>query len=301
MSSVHALVVALVDGGRIDEAHRIAQQAMRGDPANEHLVALVRELRIQNHWSMKPLWPLQKWGWGASAAMWMGGIVVIRGLQGRARTCCPVRSAGSRTDLQLGLAAAHPPHPVNHRTRRLAELEAQLLRDPFNTPRRLEYARLLLAAGRETAALKQYDLARKSAARRRWKNSNAARASAGAAAGAREPVKLSVVQGARSADVVSIARPVAAPDKTRFMHIAGMEDLKKSIRLQIIEPFLNPGAVRQVPQEGGRRHPAVRPAGLRQDHAGARRRQRVQRQLPRHRHLGDPHRCGSARASATWR
>ena len=27
------------------------------------------ELRIQNHWSMKPLWPLQKWGWGASAAI----------------------------------------------------------------------------------------------------------------------------------------------------------------------------------------------------------------------------------------
>ncbi len=70
MSAVHALVVALVDSGRIDEAHRIAQGAMRADPANEHLVELVRELRIQNHWSMKPLWPLQKWGWGASVAMW---------------------------------------------------------------------------------------------------------------------------------------------------------------------------------------------------------------------------------------
>ena len=80
MSTVHALVVALVDYGRIDEAHRIAQGAMRADPANEHLVELVRELRIQNHWSMKPLWPLQKWGWGASVAMWIGGIVLIRAL-----------------------------------------------------------------------------------------------------------------------------------------------------------------------------------------------------------------------------
>ncbi len=80
LSSVHALVVALVDSGRIDEAHRIAQGAMRADPANENLVTLVRELRIQNHWSMKPLWPLQRWGWGASIAMWIGGIVVIRGL-----------------------------------------------------------------------------------------------------------------------------------------------------------------------------------------------------------------------------
>jgi len=80
LSSVHALVVALVDAGRISEAHRIARSALRSDPANLHLVSLVRELHIQNHWSMKPLWPLQKWGWGASAAMWLGGIVVIRGL-----------------------------------------------------------------------------------------------------------------------------------------------------------------------------------------------------------------------------
>lgn len=81
LSTVHALVIALVESGRIDEAHRIAQGAMRADPANENLVSLVRELRIQNHWTMKPLWPLQKWGWGASAAMWLGGIVVSGALQ----------------------------------------------------------------------------------------------------------------------------------------------------------------------------------------------------------------------------
>jgi hypothetical protein len=41
----------------------------------------VRELRIQNHWTMKPLWPLQKWGWGASAAMWAGALVFTRVLE----------------------------------------------------------------------------------------------------------------------------------------------------------------------------------------------------------------------------
>jgi predicted Zn-dependent protease len=80
LSSVHALVVALVESGRVDEAHRVAQGAMRADPANENLLLLVRELRIQNHWSMKPLWPLQKWGWGASAAMWFGGMILVRAL-----------------------------------------------------------------------------------------------------------------------------------------------------------------------------------------------------------------------------
>jgi hypothetical protein len=81
LSTIHALVIALTDSGRIDEAHRIAQGAMRADPANENLVTLVRELRIQNHWTMKPLWPLQKWGWGASAAMWLGGILLVRFLE----------------------------------------------------------------------------------------------------------------------------------------------------------------------------------------------------------------------------
>jgi predicted Zn-dependent protease len=81
LSTVHALVVALVDSGRTDEAHRVAQGAMRADPANENLVALVRELRIQNHWTMKPLWPLQKWGWGASAGLWLGGMFVSSALQ----------------------------------------------------------------------------------------------------------------------------------------------------------------------------------------------------------------------------
>jgi len=84
LSSVHALVVALLDAGRIDEAHRLSQDALRSDPANENLVNLVRELRIQNHWSMKPLWPLQKWGWGASIAMWIGSIVIIRALAANA-------------------------------------------------------------------------------------------------------------------------------------------------------------------------------------------------------------------------
>jgi predicted Zn-dependent protease len=81
MSAVHALVVALVDNNRMAEAHRIAQGALRADPANEHLVNMVRELRLQNHWSLKPLWPMQKWGWGGSAGMWFGAIVVMRVLE----------------------------------------------------------------------------------------------------------------------------------------------------------------------------------------------------------------------------
>jgi len=131
----------------------------------------------------------------------------------------------------------------------LGELEAQLLRDPFNQEARLAYARALLAAGRETDALAQYDLARKSGAAQ-LEEFERLRAPPPPPP-PREQVKLTVVQGARSADVVSIARPVSVPDKTRFMHIAGMDDLKKSIRLQIIEPFLNPGLFAKFRKKAG--------------------------------------------------
>jgi SpoVK/Ycf46/Vps4 family AAA+-type ATPase len=138
---------------------------------------------------------------------------------------------------------------MNIKDPRLVALEAQLLRDPLNGSVRMDYARLLLELEELPAALEQYDLARKLGATPAVEEFEALRAPPPPPA--REPVKLSVVQGARSADVVSIARPVAVADKTRFMHIAGMEDLKKSIRLQIIEPFVNPGLFARFRKKAG--------------------------------------------------
>jgi SpoVK/Ycf46/Vps4 family AAA+-type ATPase len=149
------------------------------------------------------------------------------------------------------VATLDPEAPVNDRSHLLAELEAQLLRDPFNAAIRLDYARALLAAARSEDALTQYDLARKAGATPMFEEFEALRAPPPAPPPAREPVRLSVVPGARSADVVSIARPVAVAEKTRFMHIAGMDDLKKSIRLQIIEPFLNPGLFAKYRKKAG--------------------------------------------------
>jgi len=142
---------------------------------------------------------------------------------------------------------------MNDTTSRLAELEARLLRDPLNAGARMEYARLLLSVNDEPAALEQYDVARKLGGTPELPEFERLRAPPPPPEPPppREPVKLSVVQGARGAEVVSIARPVSAPDKTRFMHIAGMDDLKKSIRLQIIEPFLNPGLFAKFRKKAG--------------------------------------------------
>jgi SpoVK/Ycf46/Vps4 family AAA+-type ATPase len=147
---------------------------------------------------------------------------------------------------------------THHQPPGLDELEAQLLRDPFNSAARLDYARGLLARRRDADALAQYDLVRKQGGTPELPEFESLRAPPPPAPlpresppAAREKVQLTVVQGARSAEVVSIARPVSVPDKTRFLHIAGMDDLKKSIRLQIIEPFINPGLFAKFRKKAG--------------------------------------------------
>jgi SpoVK/Ycf46/Vps4 family AAA+-type ATPase len=137
----------------------------------------------------------------------------------------------------------------------LEDLEAKLQRDPFDLASRLDYAHRLLARRREGDALAQYDLVRKQGGTPAIPEFEALRspppADVEASPPTREPVKLSIVPGARGADVVSIARAVSVPEKTRFMHIAGMDDLKKSIRLQIVEPFLNPGLFAKFKKKAG--------------------------------------------------
>jgi tetratricopeptide (TPR) repeat protein len=65
-----ALVAALEDRGDNRQAHRVAQQLLRSRPDSDELVDLVRHFRLKTHWSMLPLYPVQRWGWTAALAMW---------------------------------------------------------------------------------------------------------------------------------------------------------------------------------------------------------------------------------------
>ncbi|MEJ1963973.1 MAG: tetratricopeptide repeat protein [Gammaproteobacteria bacterium] len=75
-----ALVIALSDQGRQREALRISQELLRSQPDSAHFVALVRELKMQSHWTMLPLYPMQRWGWGGAAAVSVAGIIGVRAL-----------------------------------------------------------------------------------------------------------------------------------------------------------------------------------------------------------------------------
>jgi hypothetical protein len=80
MRTLVLVVIALQQRGNAREARRVAQELVRAQPDNEQLVGLARSLTVQAHWSMLPLWPMQKWGWGASFALWLIAIVGIRTL-----------------------------------------------------------------------------------------------------------------------------------------------------------------------------------------------------------------------------
>ncbi|HTE41034.1 MAG TPA: tetratricopeptide repeat protein [Steroidobacteraceae bacterium] len=69
------VTVALEQRGQGSQAHQIAKEMLRAHPDNPHLVELVKHFRRTTHWSMLPLRPLQKYGWGASIGFWIVAVV----------------------------------------------------------------------------------------------------------------------------------------------------------------------------------------------------------------------------------
>jgi SpoVK/Ycf46/Vps4 family AAA+-type ATPase len=162
--------------------------------------------------------------------------------------------------------------------RTLDDLERALLVRPFDADVRLEYARALASGSRHEDALAQFDLlaiqttvagaahvgaaacllalGRHDEARARY---GAGRPLAGfephieldrltADAQAHAPARLTVVQGGAD-KVVPIERAYA--NRISFDDIAGLDDLKRTVRLQIIEPFIRPGLFARFKKRAG--------------------------------------------------
>lgn len=65
-----ALVLALEDRGETRAARRVSQELLRAQPENPQLLALAQHFGQQTHWSMLPLYPIQRWGWSAAIGLW---------------------------------------------------------------------------------------------------------------------------------------------------------------------------------------------------------------------------------------
>lgn len=159
-----------------------------------------------------------------------------------------------------------------------AALEAALLASPFDAALRQRYAELLLAAGEAEPALRQFELCARSdsgaqpllgqaRAQLALGDSAAARALYARARGlsgfetiealdAVEPAVGRPRLGLVEADgeirrPASVTGPAQEQPAARFSDVAGLDALKKSLRLQIIEPFRNPGLFARFRKSAG--------------------------------------------------
>lgn len=72
------ILIALEDRGDFRGALRIAQELVRAQPDNAEFVRIASHLKATTHWSMLPLWPILRWGWAASIALWLVGAASVR-------------------------------------------------------------------------------------------------------------------------------------------------------------------------------------------------------------------------------
>ncbi|WP_195763639.1 ATP-binding protein [Duganella guangzhouensis] len=159
------------------------------------------------------------------------------------------------------------------------QLEAALVSDPFNIDNRVRYARLLLAAQEPQAALTQFELAERQRADAATLTGKAQALLAlerdtdalNAYTAARQhdgftpvdaleqlaqharpssgPALSLVGAGTGAAKVVPLKAPAA--DGVRFEDVGGMADLKKTLRLHIIEPFIRPSLFAKFKKQAG--------------------------------------------------
>ncbi len=76
-----ALVIALNERGDFKGALRVGQELLRSQPDSQEVLEMVKALKRQSHWSMLPLYPMQRWGWGGAAAVTFGGLIMLRALR----------------------------------------------------------------------------------------------------------------------------------------------------------------------------------------------------------------------------
>ncbi|MCG8549878.1 MAG: tetratricopeptide repeat protein [Desulfobacterales bacterium] len=76
--SAHSLYIILVENKKYRAAGRIARELLRNNPNDTDYVEMIKSLRLVTHPAMLPLYPLQRWGWHASAVMWVLFIIAAR-------------------------------------------------------------------------------------------------------------------------------------------------------------------------------------------------------------------------------
>ncbi|SFU34952.1 tetratricopeptide repeat protein [Pseudoduganella namucuonensis] len=78
MVTARLLIVHLINRGRYWSAKRIAIELLKARPDSREALELVVEIEALCHWSVVPLWPLNRWGTAATITLWIGWILVYK-------------------------------------------------------------------------------------------------------------------------------------------------------------------------------------------------------------------------------
>lgn len=76
-NTARMLITHLISRGRYKAAKRIAVELLKLYPSSREVLELVVQLDALSHWSMLPLWPLNRWGWAASAALYVITLLAV--------------------------------------------------------------------------------------------------------------------------------------------------------------------------------------------------------------------------------
>ncbi len=76
-----ALIIRLQEQGDQRGALRVAQGLLRSQPDSASYLRMVRSLKLETHWSLWPLYPVQRWGWAGSIGTWFVAVVGLRAMR----------------------------------------------------------------------------------------------------------------------------------------------------------------------------------------------------------------------------
>lgn len=76
--TISILLTYLLDQNKIKEARNITIGALRADPNNSYFLNMAKELKYLDHWSMRPVTWLGKYGMKGAIGLWIGIVILSR-------------------------------------------------------------------------------------------------------------------------------------------------------------------------------------------------------------------------------
>ena len=82
-ATLRTLAHALYREHKLGPAREIVEALVRQSPHDRDVVHLAAAIRYESHWTMRPLYPVMRWGWNASIGLYLVVMVLLQLGRGR--------------------------------------------------------------------------------------------------------------------------------------------------------------------------------------------------------------------------